>query len=178
MDNVYSLKMLAIAAGNSLNCQAGYFEHSDATVYSVGDPVNLKKYDFTKASDGKKCGLISNYVYGGECADNMASFTMDDGTVCQFQIEFNKAGDKISKITYIDPMASLPDWKKRYIDFINSSGTGYSTSFWREADIKVSYAEDEYNSRLVEARKNKSVIDIKENATVITENVVDAIIRY
>ena len=36
-----------------------------------------------------------------EYSDNVATFAMDDGTVCQFQIEFNEVGDKIKKITYV-----------------------------------------------------------------------------
>lgn len=60
---------------------------------------------------------VDEYVIDG----TMMTFILDNGNEYQFQIEFNEAGDKISKISYIDPYASLPEWKQVYLNKLDMS---------------------------------------------------------
>lgn len=72
--------------------------------------------------------------------DNVITLTCYDKSQYQFQIEFNETGDKISKIEYIDPMASMSEEEKlayvvkteilpAYENYANNYVDNYSFSF-------------------------------------------------
>lgn len=59
--------------------------------------------------------------------NHIATFVCDNGREYQYRIGFSEDGSVINKIEYIDPYASLPNWKRVYLNGLDMSEIWYPT---------------------------------------------------
>lgn len=96
-----------------------YIEQNDTayTRYFLDD----KLLDFESLKETEPyMTIISQGVEGYSYEDGIVTINCYNNIEYQFKVEFSKAGDKITAITYIDPYADLESWKSAYISALHN----------------------------------------------------------
>lgn len=125
-------------ASNSYICGVvrNYLERDDSSFFTDELVSNLDSLSETEPYKTIRDKWIDSLSF----EDNVITLTCDDESQYQFQIELNETGDKISKIEYIDPMASMSEEEKlayvvkteilpAYKNYANNYVDNYSFSF-------------------------------------------------